>query len=39
MDISAADMIRHLHDILQERGLDLRVARASALMAETLEKT
>ena len=39
LDISVADMIRHLHDILKERGIDLKVARASALMAEALEKT
>jgi len=39
MDISAAGMIRHLHDILKKRGIDMKVARASALMAETLEKT
>lgn len=39
IDISAADMIRRLHEVLKKRGIDLKVARASALVAERLEKT
>ncbi|MFB3764305.1 MAG: STAS domain-containing protein [Methanotrichaceae archaeon] len=39
IDISAADMLRHLHDILKKRGIDLKVARASALMTERLRRT
>jgi sulfate permease, SulP family len=39
IDISAADMIQRLHKVLKKRGIDLKVARASALMTERLEKT
>lgn len=39
IDISATDMLRHLHEVLKRKGIDLKVARASALMTERLEKT
>ncbi len=39
IDISATDMIRRLHEVLKKRGIDLKLARASALMTERLEKT
>ena len=39
IDISAADMIQHLYEALKKRGVALKVARASALMTDKLEKT